>query len=53
VILKLTNFHLKCESEVNSKHKLKIVYTPMHGVGHPYALKAFATFGYQHKEEEE
>jgi phosphomannomutase len=31
--------------EVNPKQKLKIVYTPMHGVGHPYAQKAFAAFG--------
>jgi len=36
---KLSNF-----SEINAITPLKFVYTPMHGVGQPYAERAFATF---------
>jgi phosphomannomutase len=31
--------------EANQKSELKIVYTPMHGVGHAFAEKAFELFG--------
>jgi phosphomannomutase len=31
--------------EANQKSPLKIVYTPMHGVGHAFAKKAFELFG--------
>jgi phosphomannomutase len=36
---KLTHF-----SEINASIPLKFVYTPIHGVGQPYAERAFATF---------
>jgi phosphomannomutase len=38
-LLKLSYF-----PEVNAATQLKFVYTPIHGVGQPYAERAFATF---------